>query len=380
MSVLEAAIRGGAVTVLLLAATLLLRDCRQVPTRLYSALFALSVAAYVIASAPGFYALDLRWRIPIGLASSGTPAAFWLSAAAYFDDDFKPSLYRHLAWLGLVLLGLWQMLGNRPPAAYFLHHALSLLFIVLAAWQAFVGRDADLVEGRRRFRLILVISTALYTAGIIISQWLLPGSEASAPFSLINAVGLLALTFVYTAARLSVFAAGQFAAFDIPDRSGSSPREIRQNDPALAPAVDEQDAAVLTALDDLMKNNKIYREEGLSIAGLAVKLSLPEYRLRRLINQKLGHRNFSAFVNSYRLSEAMAALGDPSQSSVPVLTIALDTGFGSIGPFNRAFKAHTGMTPTEYRRERSNGMQKAPSDLSPIPESASLSRNRSAEI
>jgi hypothetical protein len=30
-----------------------------------------------------------------------------------------------------------------------------------------------------------------------------------------------------------------------------------------------------------------------------------------------------------------AALSDPSQSSVPILTIALDAGFGSIGPFNR---------------------------------------------
>ena len=372
MSVIEAAVRGGAVTVLLLAATLLLRDRRQVPTRLYSALFALSVAAYVIASSPGFYRLDLPWRLPIGLVSSGTPAAFWLAAVAYFDDDFKPSLYRHLAWLGLVLLGLWRMLGNQP-AADFLHHGLSLTFIVLATWHALIGRDADLVEGRRRFRLVLVISTALYTAGIVVSQWLLPGSAASAPFSFINAVGLLALSFA--AARLSVSAFGQFAASDIPDRSASLPREIRQNNPVLAPAVNEQDAALLTALDELMRSNKVYREEGLSIAVLSSKLSIPEYRLRRLINQKLGHRNFSAFVNNYRLSEAMAALSDPSQSSVPVLTIALDTGFGSIGPFNRAFKAHTGMTPTEYRRERSDGMQKAPSDLSPISESASLSRN-----
>jgi len=37
---------------------------------------------------------------------------------------------------------------------------------------------------------------------------------------------------------------------------------------------------------------------------------------------------------------------------VPILTIALDAGFGSIGPFNRAFKTHTGLTPTEYRRAR----------------------------
>jgi AraC-like DNA-binding protein len=143
----------------------------------------------------------------------------------------------------------------------------------------------------------------------------------------------------------------------------SSQREIRPDDPALAPGDSEQDTALLSALDELMKNNKIYRQDGLSIAVLAAKLSIPEYRLRRLINQRLGHRNFSAFVNGYRLSEAMAALSDPAQSSVPVLTIALDTGFGSIGSFNRAFKVHTGMTPTEFRRERANGMQKAASDL-----------------
>jgi AraC-like DNA-binding protein len=202
-----------------------------------------------------------------------------------------------------------------------------------------------------------------------------PGSAASAPFSFINAVGLLTLTFVFAAARLSMSAAEQFIGSDIPDQSVSSPHEIRRDDRALAPGVNEEDAALLDTLDDLMKNHKIYREDGLSIAVLAAKLSIPEYRLRRLINQKLGHRNFSAFINGYRLSEAMAALGDPTQSSVPVLTIALDTGFGSIGSFNRAFKARTGMTPTEYRRERSDGMRKPPPDLFAIPESASLSRN-----
>jgi AraC-like DNA-binding protein len=72
--------------------------------------------------------------------------------------------------------------------------------------------------------------------------------------------------------------------------------------------------------------------------------------LRRLINQALGHRNFNSFVNRYRIAEAKAALCDPQQAEVPVLTIALDAGFSSLGPFNRAFKAETGMTPTEFRR------------------------------
>ncbi len=77
--------------------------------------------------------------------------------------------------------------------------------------------------------------------------------------------------------------------------------------------------------------------------------------MRRLINRQLGHRNFSAFINGYRLADAETALADPVQADVPVLTIALDAGFGSIGSFNRAFKAHTGLTPTDYRRARLDG-------------------------
>ena len=74
--------------------------------------------------------------------------------------------------------------------------------------------------------------------------------------------------------------------------------------------------------------------------------------MRRLINSELGYRNFSSFLNSHRIAEAQAALADPAQAEVPVITIAMDAGFQSLGPFNRAFKAVTGVTPTEYRRMR----------------------------
>jgi AraC-like DNA-binding protein len=99
-----------------------------------------------------------------------------------------------------------------------------------------------------------------------------------------------------------------------------------------------------------MTAERAHRQDGLTIGTLAQQLGLPEYRLRRLINQALGYRNFNSFVNHYRIAEVKAALADPRQSEVPVLTIALDAGFSSLGPFNRAFKAETGMTPSEYRR------------------------------
>ncbi len=71
--------------------------------------------------------------------------------------------------------------------------------------------------------------------------------------------------------------------------------------------------------------------------------------MRRTINEQLGHRNFTSFLNGYRLAEVKSALADPAQKEVPIITIALDAGFGSLGPFNRAFREAEGMTPSTYR-------------------------------
>ena len=110
------------------------------------------------------------------------------------------------------------------------------------------------------------------------------------------------------------------------------------------------DQKLVDALMRLMADERIYRHENISIGTLATKLRIPEYRLRRLINQRLGYRNFNVFLNAHRIAEVKAALADPSQAEVPVITIAMDAGFQSLGPFNRAFKATTGVTPSEYRR------------------------------
>jgi AraC-like DNA-binding protein len=110
------------------------------------------------------------------------------------------------------------------------------------------------------------------------------------------------------------------------------------------------DQKLIGALMRLINDERIYRHDNITIGTLATRLAIPEYRLRRLINQRLGYRNFNVFLNEHRIAEAKAALADPSQAEVPVITIAMDAGFQSLGPFNRAFKAITGLTPTEYRR------------------------------
>src|SRR5215831_16620158 len=99
MSTLEAALRGGAVVMLLLRVVVLGRDARHDPVSRYSALLAISIAAYIVESAPGFGALDRLVRIPIDIVSTGTPAAFWIAMGAIFTDEFRARWYHALGWL-----------------------------------------------------------------------------------------------------------------------------------------------------------------------------------------------------------------------------------------------------------------------------------------
>ena len=121
-----------------------------------------------------------------------------------------------------------------------------------------------------------------------------------------------------------------------------SRRRLKSSADTSDAAVTESSAAdqkLIDALMRLMGDERIYRHDNVTIGTLATKLGIPEYRLRRLINQRLGYRNFNVFLNEHRIAEAKAALADPSQAEVPVITIAMDAGFQSLGPFNRAFKA-----------------------------------------
>ena len=114
--------------------------------------------------------------------------------------------------------------------------------------------------------------------------------------------------------------------------------------------IDPKDRSLHARLVAAMEVDHVYRKPGLTIGQLAATLGAPEHRLRALINQGLGHRNFATFLNDYRLAAAKAALADPEQARTPILTIAMDVGFNSLGPFNRAFKEREGVTPSEYRR------------------------------
>lgn len=335
--VLELLARGIAVGAFLGLALALTRGASG-PARLSGVLFCLAAAAHTLTQWPGPATLFGFAMAPIWTFSAMGAGFFWAFARDLFEDT--PSDWRRFV-PALILLVVAAGANTSPatlsPLFWLAHNLIGaglvvhILVLIAAGWRG------DLVEQRRRLRGAVLLAGAAYALIVIAVQTgeIFAGSAESLSPLGAGALMLMSLVSMWAFGRVDpqLFIAPASASAPVPE----------------APPIQGAEAVVAAELERLMQVDRLYREEGLTIASLALRLRVPEHRLRQLINQKLGHRNFSAFLNQWRLGDAKAALSDAAQREVPISTIALDAGFASLGPFNRAFKADTGLTPSEYR-------------------------------
>ena len=100
-------------------------------------------------------------------------------------------------------------------------------------------------------------------------------------------------------------------------------------------------------LEHLMREERIYDNEDLSLSLLASQLDLSSHQLSELINSSFGH-GFSRYVRTHRVEAAKRMLiAEPKAS---VLSVGLSTGFKSQSSFYTAFRELTGETPAAYRK------------------------------
>ncbi|MEE2525143.1 AraC family transcriptional regulator [Hyphobacterium sp. HN65] len=118
-----------------------------------------------------------------------------------------------------------------------------------------------------------------------------------------------------------------------------------------APPASEEEITLAKRAETLVAGGA-YLDPDLKVATLARRLNEKDYRLSRAIVAGLNQSNFNRFVNKFRIQHAKQLLADPEHSRRGILNVALDSGFASLGPFNRAFKEATGLTPREYREQQ----------------------------
>jgi AraC-like DNA-binding protein len=342
LSTIDIALRGATVALLLVLAASLFRGFGTVLAGRLAAAFALGSAAHAVSYSIGATPPVSPAHAPLIALSTGNVVVFWLFTRALFDETFRLRWWHALVWAAVAAFSFVNCMWIAPASGARLSiiaiNLIALGFIALAVTQTVASWPSDLVEHRRSVRVFIVSAAALY-GGLNAVLQIAMSSGGSAEIA--NTVNLAVLA--------GVVAAICYAMMRI-DGADLFPATPGVQAEASEAAVVESSAADQKLIDALMRDERIYRHDNVTIGMLATKLGIPEYRLRRLINQRLGYRNFNVFLNAHRIAEAKAALADPSQAEVPVITIAMDAGFQSLGPFNRAFKATTGVTPTEYRR------------------------------
>jgi AraC-like DNA-binding protein len=342
----DTSLRGAAVALFVLVAVLTLRQGRTTPAALLGAALSAGSAAYVLCSAPMQFVHNSVFFVPVPALCVGNGLIFWLFTRALFDDSFRPAPRHVLFWLALAAFPVLRLIGidmggaSGERIASFALRIASPLLALLALAQTVEDWRADLVEGRRRLRLFIVIATAGYMTVIAAVELSLGVERASPMLNAVNAAGLAAMASIVAILLLRA---------DIGLLRSERPA-VAAAPEAPAPRDEVVDPGLLAELDRLMTVERIYRQEGITIGSLAARVAVSEHKIRYTINRGLGFRNFNEYLNRHRLADAREAPTDPGQAEVPILTIALDSSFRSLRPFNRAFKAETGMTPSEFRR------------------------------
>ncbi|MCE7990410.1 MAG: helix-turn-helix transcriptional regulator [Roseivirga sp.] len=97
----------------------------------------------------------------------------------------------------------------------------------------------------------------------------------------------------------------------------------------------------------LINTEKPYLNEKLSLKDLAEKSGLSSQQLSYIINRQMGI-SFQELVNTYRIREVQKHIASGEHIHKTLLGLALESGFNSKASFNRAFKEHTGHTPSHY--------------------------------
>ena len=274
------------------------------------------------------------------------PYICWFYVFALLNDGFHPKNWPIAVNALLVAFILWMMYffiylqGNGQ--FHQINHAIEALVTLHILYVALKDLQDDLVDSRRKKRMLLVFCLAGYGFVLTVFELTKATMVHTSLFSLVNSSLIFVGFNLYFYLALKKHQMQQNNA-DVVDLEATT---VTPSTQAEIPLIFQKSFAKLT--DFIEAGN--FKQTELTIKQLAITLEIPEHQLRELINQCLGFKNFSSFLNSYRIPAACSQFENIENIRKPILTIALELGYGSIGPFNRAFKDITGQTPTQFRQ------------------------------
>ncbi len=297
------------------------------------------------------YATDssgLTYHLLVVLGSGGC-AWFWLLSRSLFRDS--QALKSNAALLVPAIIVIEAIEALMPAAGlngtaneFYRVFSNVASFVCIAAivfvWnEALTGFSKIRSKPERRFRVIFLSIFSIPVAVAVL--WVMGAEAETFAAEWKNTLMTLCALIGLFGSRLAV----EYRLSTLPTKSPASKHDASE----LNHAEDTNRLADLVL--QAINNDTLLTQPNLKVSDLADHIGEQEYKVTRCITNHLQYRNFNHLVNQHRIERAIGLLKDPNRSHLNVATIAYDCGFNSLGPFNRAFKQHTSMTPREYRQE-----------------------------
>ncbi|WP_370338128.1 helix-turn-helix domain-containing protein [Parvularcula marina] len=311
------------------------------PVLIYWALFVTGVFSFCLVAAAGEHLGPL---LPIfTFACSATCGIAWLLTRSLFRPD--GGRWPVVLVVVLYLTGFVLDLNADAPANIVtgvvsnIFTLISSTVLLLPLFEPLEGLRTTLPAEERTFRKRFVAGYALlFTAAVVLQR------EVAA-FTVLDSMVIKVTCAVFAVAGASI--AVRYRLFH-PLPAGSSRQQSRRT-----PL--EADHRLGARISQLLEAEQLFTNPEIKVADLSAALGEPDYKVSQAITGALGYPNFNRLINHHRIGQAKAMLGDEHHAGQSILSVAMECGFGSIGPFNRAFKEETGMTPGAYRTAARSG-------------------------
>ena len=283
----------------------------------------------------GYGITELQYVLPV--FASGLPPLVWASFRSLIRrDDAAPS---RIGWLHatsplaiLVLLFLAPMLIDMALFVLFIGYALALMELAHSGSDLLEEARLEGAFAAHRALILAAISlclSALFDLAVLLDfKW---GNEANTAL------------IVGNANLFGLFMLGVTALVAARERPGQVP--VSTTDPFSSLAAQDRD--VLDRIDHLLVDQKLSRDDNLTLSRLARRAGLPARQISGSVNRLAG-KNVSQYINDFRIAEACRLLRDTDMS---VTSAMFECGFQTKSNFNREFRRVTSLSPASWREQ-----------------------------
>jgi len=109
----------------------------------------------------------------------------------------------------------------------------------------------------------------------------------------------------------------------------------------------EEAQRIISKLKKAMTEKELFRNPNLKVNDLAKEINVSGHQLSQVLNDNI-EKNFTLFVNEYRISEACKILS--ANTNLTIDAIGDEVGFNAKSTFFATFKKIKGMTPNAYQQ------------------------------